>query len=282
MRMLILAPPEADMILTFDVGNTETVIGLHEARNLSDHWRISTEPARTVDEMGLLIRGLLRESGVNFEVLRAACIGSVVPPVTPIIASMCERHLGVKVLIIDAHTDLPIRLDVEEPMTVGADRIVNTLAAAQLYKRDTIAVDLGTATTFDCITRDGVFVGGVIAPGVSSAAETLVRRTAKLPRVDLERPATVIGRRTETCLRSGIFFSAIESIDGIVRRIKEEWKKRDALVVATGGLAALIGPHCKSVDRVEPFLTLYGLDLAFRHLEEKEGGLRIKAVKKSR
>lgn len=268
------------MILTFDVGNTETVIGLHEAGELIDHWRISTDAQRTVDEMGLLIRGLLRESGFNLELLRAACIGSVVPPVTPIISEMCERHLGVRVLLIDARTELPIKLDVDEPLTVGADRIVNTLAAAKLYKRNTIAVDLGTATTFDCITREGVFVGGVIAPGVTTAAETLVRRTAKLPRVDMERPPTVIGRRTETCLRSGIFYSAVDSIDGIVRRIKEEWRKPEVLVVATGGLAALIGPSCKTVDRVEPFLTLYGLELAYRHIEEKTAGMKVRAVKR--
>lgn len=260
------------MILTFDVGNTETVIGLHDAGDLVDHWRISTDAQRTVDEMGLLIRGLLRESGFSLEVLRAACIGSVVPPATHTLAEMCERHLGVHVLIIDARTTLPIELDVDEPMTVGADRIVNTLAAAQLYKRDTIAVDLGTATTYDCITKDGVFIGGVIQPGVTTAADTLVRRTAKLPRVDLERPPTVIGRRTETCLRSGIFFGAVDAIDGVVQRIKDEWKKPDALVVATGGLASLIGPHCKSVDRVEPFLTLYGLDLAYRFVAAHHTG----------
>lgn len=270
------------MILTFDVGNTETVIGLHEAAELVDHFRVSTDPNRTVDETGLLVRGLLRESGFNLELLRAACIGSVVPPVTPTIFEMCERHLGVRVVTIDATSQLPIKLDVDEPLTVGADRIVNTLAAAHLYKRDTIAVDLGTATTFDCITGDGVFVGGVISPGVRTAAETLVRRTSKLPRVDLERPVTVIGRRTETCLLSGVFYGAVESIDGVVRRIKEEWRKPQALVVATGGLAPLVGPHCKTVDRIEPFLTLYGLEMAFRYLEERAGGVKVQAVKRAR
>jgi len=270
------------VILTFDVGNTETVIGLHEAGDLVDHWRVSTDPNRTVDETGLLIRGLLRESGFNLELLRAACIGSVVPPVTPIIAETCERHLGVKVAVIDANSDLPIRLDVDEPLTVGADRIVNTLAAARLYKRDTIAVDLGTATTFDCITADGVFIGGVIAPGVRTAAETLVRRTSKLPRVDLERPARVIGRRTETCLLSGIFYSAVDAIDGVVRRIKEEWARPNAVVVATGGLAPLVGPHCKTVDRIEPFLTLYGLQMAYVHLEEQTSGVKVQAVKRAK
>jgi type III pantothenate kinase len=271
------------MILALDIGNTETVIGLFDNGQLLDHWRIATQADRTVDELGLLVRGLLRESGFPLDGIRAASIGSVVPPVTHALVETCERHLGVHVLVIDARSPLPIRLDVDEPMTVGADRIVNTLAAAQLYKRDTIAVDLGTATTFDCITGDGVFVGGIIAPGVRTAAETLVRRTAKLPRVDLEKPSRVIGRRTESCMRSGIFFGAVDSIDGAVRRIKEEWGKPEALVVATGGLATLIGPHCRTVDRVEPFLTLYGLELAYRHLEEQVGAARkqgrVKKVK---
>jgi len=268
------------MILTFDIGNTETVIGLFDNAQLLDHWRVATQADRTVDEMGLMVRGLLRESGFAVDAIRAASIGSVVPPVTPAVVEMCERHLGVHVVVIDARSALPIRLDVDEPLTVGADRIVNTLAAAKLYERDTIAVDLGTATTFDCITSDGVFLGGIIAPGVRTSAETLVRRTAKLPRVDLEKPAHVIGRRTETCLRSGIFYGAVDSIDGAVRRIKEEWGKPDALVVATGGLAALIGPHCKMVERIEPFLTLYGLDMAYRYLEEREVNVRKKTVKK--
>jgi type III pantothenate kinase len=269
------------MTLAFDVGNTETVLGLFDNGQLLDHWRIATHADRTVDELGLLVRGLLRESGFPLDAIRAASIGSVVPPVTHNIVEMCERHLAVRVLVVDARSPLPIRLDVDEPLTVGADRIVNTLAAAQLYKRDTIAVDLGTATTFDCITGDGVFIGGIIAPGVTTAAETLVRRTAKLPRVDLEKPGHVIGRRTETCMRSGIFYGAVDSIDGAVRRIKEEWHKPEALVVATGGLATLIGPHCRSVDRIEPFLTLYGLELAFKCLEEKEAGVRRKGgVKK--
>ena len=271
------------MILALDIGNTETVIGLFENGQLLDHWRIATQADRTVDELGLLVRGLLRESGFPLEGIRAASIGSVVPPVTHALVETCERHLGVHVLVIDERSPLPIRLDVDEPLTVGADRIVNTLAASQLYKRDTIAVDLGTATTFDCITADGVFVGGIIAPGVRTAAETLVRRTAKLPRVDLEKPSRVIGRRTESCMRSGIFFGAVDSIDGAVRRIQEEWGKPETLVVATGGLATLIGPHCRTVDRVEPFLTLYGLELAYRHLEEQAGAAprqgRVKKVK---
>ncbi|MBI4545219.1 MAG: type III pantothenate kinase [Gemmatimonadetes bacterium] len=267
------------MILAVDVGNTETVIGLFEVGGLLDHWRISTNAERTVDELGLLLRSLIRESGFNTEVIRAAAIASVAPPLTPVLVESCERHLGLRTAVIDARSPLPIRLDVEEPLTVGADRIVNTLAAAKLYQTDTIAVDLGTATTFDCITSEGVFAGGVIAPGLRTGAETLVRRTAKLPRVDLERPERVIGRRTEASLQSGIFYAAVDAIDGIVRRIKTEWERPDALVVATGGLAPLIAPHCATVQRVEPFLTLYGLDLAYRHLEEQQVGLRVAPLK---
>ncbi|HEY8484603.1 MAG TPA: type III pantothenate kinase [Longimicrobiales bacterium] len=268
------------MILVFDVGNTETVIGLFEADALLDHWRISTHPERTVDELGLLVRSLIRESGFNVDRIRAAAIASVVPPMTPILVEMCDRHIGVQVAVIDGRTPLPVRLEVEEPLTVGADRIVNTLAASELYRRDTITVDLGTATTFDCITADGVFVGGVIAPGVRTGAEMLVRRTAKLPRVDLDRPAQVIGRRTENSLRSGVFYGAIDAIDGIVRRIKAEWGRPDALVVATGGLAPLLAPHCETVDQIEPFLTLYGINLAYRYVEQQKSGTRLTPLKR--
>jgi type III pantothenate kinase len=255
------------MILTMDVGNTESVLGLFDGRELVDNWRFSTQTERTVDELGLLIRGLMRESGFGSESIDAAAIASVVPPLTPLLVATCQRHLGVAVSIIDASAELPLRLSVDEPMTVGADRIANTLAAATLYGRDTIAVDLGTATTFDCITADAEFIGGVISPGVQTGAETLVRRTAKLPRIDLaRRPANVIGRRTETALRSGIFFGAVDAIDGMVRRIRQEWQKPDAYVVATGGLAPLIGPQCETVDHIEPFLTLHGLVIAHQHM----------------
>jgi type III pantothenate kinase len=257
------------MILAFDVGNTETVIGLFQGDDIVEHWRIATPTERTVDELGLLLRALIRESAYEVDAIRAAAVASVVPPFTRVLTETCERHLGAPPTVIDASTPLPIRLDVDEPLTVGADRIVNTLAAARLFRRDTITVDLGTATTYDCITADGVFLGGVIAPGVLTSAEILVRRTAKRPRVDLEPPARVIGRNTEDCLRSGIFFAAVEAIDGTVRRIKREWGRDDALVVATGGFAELLGPHCQTVSRIEPFLTLFGIELAYRHLRDQ-------------
>ena len=253
------------MILTFDIGNTETVLGIFDGEELAGQWRLSTHPERTVDEYGLLLRSILRESAIDPEQVEGAAVASVVPPLTPAVTRACERHLNRPVLVLDARGQLPVRIEIDEPYTVGADRIANTLAAARLFGTDTIVVDLGTATTFDCIRADGAFVGGVIAPGVRTGAETLTRRTARLPRVDLAPPPATIGRRTDTALQSGIFYGAVASIDGIVHRIQEEWRP-DALVVGTGGLAPLLADHCATIQRVEPFLTLHGLRLAWQEL----------------
>jgi type III pantothenate kinase len=254
------------MDLVFDVGNTETVIGWFEDTSLRGHWRVSTDGRRTADEYGLMLTQLMGAAGIGGAEVRAATIGSVVPALTLTLADACRRYLRVEAQAVNARTPLPIRLDVEEPLTVGADRIVNTLAALRMYAADTVVVDLGTATTFDCITRDGVFIGGVISPGVKTAASNLTERTAKLPRVELVPPAKVIGRRTEACIQSGVFWGAVDAIDGTVTRIREEWGADDLLVVATGGLAELIGPHCRTVQKIEPFLTLYGLEFAREHL----------------
>jgi type III pantothenate kinase len=177
-----------------------------------------------------------------------------------------ESLLSCPVFVLNGEADLPIQLEVEEPRTVGADRIANTLAAKVLFGRDTIVVDFGTATTFDCISEDGEFLGGVIAPGLQAGLDWLARRTAKLPRVQLRPPATVIGKRTEACMESGVFFASIDAIDGMVRRIREEWARPEALAVATGGYAKRLGPHCSTVERIEPFLTLHGLFLAGDHM----------------
>jgi type III pantothenate kinase len=251
------------MRLVMDVGNTETVVGLVEGRDtLRAHWRLSTQTPRTADEYLHLLRGLLREEGFQADGFGRAVLGSVVPAATDVLRPTLERLTGAEPMVVGPDSPLPIRLDVEEPRTVGADRVVNTLAARELYGRDTIAVDLGTATTFDCITAEGVFLGGVIAPGVSAGLEWLGRRTAKLPRVEFSAPERVIGRRTEACIRSGIFFSVVDGVDGMVARIREEWERPQALVVATGGYSTLVGPHARTVETIEPFLTLYGLALA--------------------
>ena len=249
------------MQLVVDVGNTETVIGLVEGRtDLKAHWRVSTLVPRTVDEYRHLLGALLRET--HFAGPTAAVMGSVVPDATAVLLPTLGALIDGPVLVVGPDSGLSIELDVEEPRTVGADRIVNTLAAHELYRRDTIAVDLGTATTFDVITAEGVFMGGVIAPGLSAGLEWLGRRTAKLPRVELVPPVATIGRRTETCIQSGIFHSAVDGVDGVVRRIIAEWGRTDPYVVATGGFAITIGPYCATVQHVEPFLTLYGLAMA--------------------
>ena len=253
------------MILVCDVGNTETTLGVYEGETLRGHWRITTDVPRTADEFGLLLRQILIDDGINPTHITGASIASVVPRITAPLTAACKAWLGDKpVVLVDGRSKLPITLDVEEPQTVGADRIVNTLAASTLFKRDAIVVDLGTATTFDCITADGVFLGGVIAPGVLVMAETLVRRTSKLPATELVLPKQVIGRRTEECIRAGVMYGAAESIDGLVRRIKAEWpRKEKPMVIGTGGLSETFQPLCKELEQVDPFLTLRGLQLAY-------------------
>lgn len=252
------------MILVFDVGNTELTIGLFSDSELRGHWRVMTDVSRTPDEFGVLLRSLLAASEFMPDVVESVAIGSVVPRVTGPLADACEQYFTVgRPLIVDASAKLPIRLDVEEPLTVGADRLINTLAASRLFARDAIVVDMGTAMTFDCITADGVFLGGVIAPGILTSAETLTRRTSKLPATELTIPAGVIGRRTEECIRAGVMFGASDAIDGIVRRIKASWPRTETpLVIATGGFAETMAALATSFDRVEPHLTLQGLQIA--------------------
>lgn len=252
-----------------DVGNTETVVGLLDLDGsiVLDHWRISTSSTRTAAEYRVLLSSLLASGSHEPGSLGRAVVASVVPSATPALRRALDAFAGGNVFVVTAASALPIRLDVDEPLTVGADRIVNTLAAKVRFGRDTIAVDLGTATTFDCISAAGVFRGGVIAPGLGAGMHWLTRSTAKLPTVELAPPEAVVGRRTETCVRSGVFYSAVDAVDGIVSRIKASWPEADPLVVATGGFATVVGPSAKSVDRIEPFLTLEGLGIAGAHLD---------------
>ena len=255
------------MQLVLDVGNTDTVIGVIDADHvLRAHWRRSTGEPRSSAEYADVLGGLLDEEGITRSDLTRVVIGSVVPSATETLRpAIAQLGLG-PTHSIGSDSPLPITLAVEEPGAVGIDRIVNTLAAVSRYRRDTLVVDLGTATTFDVVTVDAVFQGGVIAPGVSMGLEWLAKRTAKLPAVVLAPPEQVIGRRTEECIRSGIFYSAVDAVEGIVRRILEEWGRPDAYVVATGGFAPIVAPRCGSIHTVEPFLTLYGLALAGDHV----------------
>lgn len=251
------------MILTIDVGNTETTLGIFAGATLRAHWRLVTVMSRTPDEIGLQLRGLLASMPDEAPGLRTVVIGSVVPALTAPLVEAAEKWLGAATLVIDATSPLPIRLQVDEPLTVGADRIINTLAASRLYRADTIVVDFGTATTYDCITADGVFIGGVIAPGIRTSADTLIRRTSKLPATELAVPPRAIGTRTEECIRAGVMFGTADAIDGIVRRIKAEWPTAfTPRVIATGGLAEIIAPLTTQIEEVDPFLTLKGLQIA--------------------
>jgi type III pantothenate kinase len=250
------------MILVIDAGNSETTVGLCDGLKVTERWRLTTDASRTPDEVYLVLRGLM-ESVPHRAPLTGAAVGSVVPSATASLADACKRLTGIAPVIVDARSKLPITLAVDEPLTVGADRIINTLAASRIHRRDCIVVDLGTATTFDCITAEGTFLGGVIAPGVQIAGESLFRRTSKLPATELIPPAKVIGTRTDECIRAGVVLGAADSIDGLVRRIKKEWPRKTVpVVIATGGLATTFADLCEEIDLVDPDLTLVGLAMA--------------------
>jgi type III pantothenate kinase len=255
------------MILVIDTGNSETTVGLWNGKRVVQRWRITTDGSRTPDEVFLTLHGLLTASRHARAKVTGAAIGSVVPSATLPLAEACERITGVTAVVVDGRSKLPIRLQVDEPLTVGADRIINTLAASRIHKKDCIVVDLGTATTFDCITANGTFIGGVIAPGVQIAGESLFRKTSKLAATELIPPKKVIGTRTDECIRSGVVLGAADSIDGLVRRIKKEWpNKATPRVIATGGLAPRFAELCQEFDEVDPDLTLRGLAMAYQLL----------------
>jgi len=257
------------MLLAFDIGNTETTVGLFAGERLDAHWRLHSTPHRTPDEWASALTAQLAQSGRSTQEIRASIVASVAPQVAESLCEGVELATTRAPVRVDGRSKLPIVLDVDEPLTVGADRIVNTLAAVQLFKQDTIVVDFGTATTFDCITvdappgRGGRFIGGVIMPGIRTASDELVRKTAKLPATELTPPTRAIGRRTEDCIRVGVLWGTADAVDGLVRRIKAEWpSKHQPLVVATGGLATLVAPLCKEIASVQSDLTLVGLRIA--------------------
>jgi type III pantothenate kinase len=255
------------MLLALDVGNTEITVGLFRGDTLSGHWRLTTIPDRTPDEWGSALGTFLLNAGHSPNEIRAAMIASVAPGVTQSLLEGVRALTGAPVRVVDAASPLPIRLDVDEPLSVGADRIVNTLAAVERYRADTIVVDFGTATTFDCITADGRFIGGVIMPGLRTSADQLTRRAAKLPATELEPPSRVIGRRTEDCIRAGVLLGTADAVDGIVRRIQHEWPGPGTpKVVATGGLAGTIVPLTSTIELIDADLTLHGLRIAAGHL----------------
>jgi type III pantothenate kinase len=255
------------MLLTLDVGNTEITVGIFHGDDLEAHWRLTTNPDRTPDEWGSAIGGFLLQAGHSPNEVRAVCMASVAPTVTQSVVEGIALITGRTTLLVDARSPLPVKLDVDEPLTVGADRIVNVLAAVELFKTDSIVVDFGTATTFDCVTGGARFLGGAIMPGLRTSADQLTRRAAKLPATELRAPDRVIGRRTEECIQAGVLFGTADAVDGIVRRITAEWPGGNKpRVVATGGLAAIVAPLTTTIELTDPDLTLRGLRIAARHL----------------
>jgi type III pantothenate kinase len=251
------------MLLALDIGNTEITCGLFGGDELRAHWRLTTSPDRTPDEWGSAFGGFLIQAGHSPNEIRAVCLASVAPAVTQSVVEGLAGVTGCTAVAVDARSPLPVRLEVDEPLSVGADRIVNVLAAVELFRRDTIVVDFGTATTFDCVTSDGRFLGGVIMPGLRTAADQLTRRTAKLPAVELVAPPRVIGRRTEECIQAGVLYGTVDAVDGLVHRIRREWPRGGPpVVVATGGLARAVASLSTTIEHVDPQLTLQGLRIA--------------------
>ena len=256
----------ASMLLAIDVGNTNIVLGVFDGATLLQSWRLTTLRERTADELGLLVDGLFAHARIDKSQVRGIILGSVVPPLTGTTRAMVERYFGLKALVIEPglKTGMPILYD--NPAEVGADRIVNGIAAYELFgkasARPMVVVDFGTATTLDAITAKGEYLGGAICPGVEISADALFQRAARLPRIDVRKPARVIGRTTVGAMQSGLFYGYVGMVEGLVRRMSEELGG-NALCVATGGLADVIAPETVLIHHVVPDLTLQGLRIVW-------------------
>lgn len=250
------------MILVFDVGNTNIVLGVYDGETLIVNWRISTDRQKSADEYGMLMHNLFNYDKVDAKTITAVVISSVVPPLVPLLTHMSKKYFGHEPLIVGPGVKTGISIKIENPREVGADRIVNTVAALHRYAGPLIIVDFGTATTFDAISAQGEYLGGAIAPGIAISTEALFQKAAKLPRIELVKPKNVICRNTVMSMQAGIVYGFVGQVDGIVRRMKEELGGK-AFVLATGGLASLIAEESRTIERVEPFLTLEGLRLIY-------------------
>src|SRR5213596_545446 len=244
-------------LLAVDVGNTQTALGLFEGGELTRRWRLATEPQRTGDELGLFLGGLLEVGS-----LEGISLASTVPALIRSYEELAARA-GLSLLVLGpgTKTGMPIRYD--DPREVGPDRIANAVAARERYGAPAIVVDFGTSTNFDVVSATGEYVGGVLAPGIEVSMDALFERAARLVKVDFAAPETAIGKTTESALRSGLVYGFAGQVDGIVERIRAELGDESAPVIGTGGLAELIAPHAKTIEKVDPFLTLEGLRLVW-------------------
>jgi type III pantothenate kinase len=250
------------MILVIDVGNTHTVIGVYKEEKLLFHWRISTNIEKTEDEYGILVKNLLANSELSLTDITGIAISCVIPPVVWVLKKMSVDYFKVSPIIVGPGIKTGIYIKTDNPKEVGADRIVNSIAAYKLYGGPVIIVDFGTATTFCAVNKDGVYLGGAIAPGIEISAKALAEKTAKLPKIEIIKPKHSIGSNTITAMESGIFFGYLGLTNELIKRFKRELGK-DSLVVATGGYSELIGNECKLIDKINPFLTLIGLYLVY-------------------
>jgi len=250
------------MLLVIDIGNTNTVFGLYRGEELVHSWRLQTDRGRTADEWAMAVHGLFSLAGLDFQEVDGAIIASVVPPVLPAIEKLCREFLKKEPCVVGPETAAGMPILCDQPGEIGADRIVNAVAAYARKRRSLIVVDFGTATTFDAVNARGEYLGGAIAPGLGISAEALCQRTSKLPRVEIACPPQVIARNTITSIQAGLFYGYLGLVDGIVARMKQELRE-DPYVLATGGLAGLIEPHSQTIDEVDPNLTLEGLRIIF-------------------
>ena len=259
-------------LLVVDVGNTNVVLGVYDGDELLRSWRLATARERTADEYGILVKQLT-DGTINGS-LEGVIVSSVVPPLDSTMATMIEKYFGVEALFVEPGVKTGIAIQVDNPQEVGADRIVNCVAVHEKYGGPSIIVDFGTATTFDVVTADAKYIGGVIAPGINISAEALFARAARLPRVDIRRPPTVIGTNTVVNMQSGLYFGYLGLVDGILTRMKREVpgvKK----VIATGGLAALLARDSEHIEEVDEDLTLKGLKIIYdRNRSARRGRAR--------
>lgn len=246
------------MLLMIDVGNTNITLGLYEGEVLGPRWRLATVHERMPDEYGLQFVGLIEHANYCPEDVTGICLASVVPPLTGTIIQACRQYLELDPLVVDAGVKTGVRIRYEDPRAVGADRIVDAAAVRKLYSVPACVVDFGTATTFDAISAEGDYLGGAIAPGIGIASEALFMRAAKLPRVDLQRPPTAIGRNTVHAMQSGLLFGYVSLVEGMVKRFQAELGP-DMKVIATGGLAEVVARETNVIEIIAPWLTLDGL-----------------------